>query len=328
MKIKFRDKAVAILLLTVLVIYAVFNYVVSPANIEVDKLKDKKEKVEAMLSDIEPLLKETQEKQEQKENVYEKYEMIKSSEASKTATSEEFLVYLGKSAETNNVKVTGFSDLGNSFEDGIYRACYDIELLGTPFEITHVIQDLDKMGIVYSVGSASFRQDKEYDYLKRFFDTKTNLLWYTEPEEKEEEKSDEEQVVAEEPTEQKTEEVIVPPKTETVKPIPEQNESADNTEKVEDETEQQKDKENVLLPENESIENRLDELLKLSSFRPRYRVVPLSNLVTSENPYTNKMRLSFTVSLIMFKEPSPDTSFIKVEKAEESVETEEDDEVF
>ena len=64
MKIKFRDKAIALLLLTVFVIYAVFNYIVFPANNEVDKLKNEKEKVEAMLSDIEPLLKETEEKQE------------------------------------------------------------------------------------------------------------------------------------------------------------------------------------------------------------------------------------------------------------------------
>ena len=60
MKIKFRDKVIAVLLLTVFVIYAVFNYVVFPANKEVDKLKEKKEKVEAKLSDIEPLLKETE----------------------------------------------------------------------------------------------------------------------------------------------------------------------------------------------------------------------------------------------------------------------------
>ena len=45
MKIKFRDKAIALLLLTVFVIYAVFNYIVFPANNEVDKLKNEKEKV-------------------------------------------------------------------------------------------------------------------------------------------------------------------------------------------------------------------------------------------------------------------------------------------
>ena len=61
MKLKFRDKAIGLLLLMVFAIYAVFNYIVFPANKEVDKLKEKKEKVEALLSDIEPLLKETEE---------------------------------------------------------------------------------------------------------------------------------------------------------------------------------------------------------------------------------------------------------------------------
>lgn len=335
MKIKFRNKAIALLLLTVFVIYAVFNYIVFPANKEVDKLKNEKEKVEAMLSDIEPLLKETEEKQEKKEEVYEKYDLIKFAEASKTATSEEFLVYIGKSAETNNVKVTGFSDLGNTFEDGIYRACYDIELSGTPFAINHVLQDLDTMGIECSVGSVSFRQDKEYDYLKRFFDSETNLNWYTEPEEEEKEpEKKEDALVEQQPTEQQPvpqapAEPISPPQTESVKPKPEQNEPIHKNEKVEAESVEPGGQEGIVIPDDDSIENRLDELLKLSSFNPYYKVIPLTNTtVITENPYTNEMRLSFTVCLIMFNEPSPETSFINIENAEESEETEEDDEVF
>lgn len=333
MKIKFRDKVIAVLLLTVFVIYAVFNYVVFPANKEVDKLKEKKEKVEAKQSDIEPLLKETEEKLLQKDKVYEKYDLIKFAEASKTATSEEFLVYIGQSAETNNVKVTGFSDLGNSFEDGIYRACYDIELSGTPFAITHVIQDLDKMGIECSVGSVSFRQDKEYDYLKRFFDTETNLNWYTEPEE-EEEPENKEDALAQQPTEQQPipqapAEPINPPQTESVKPKPEKNETIHKNEKVEAETVEPGGQQGIVIPDDESIEDRLDELLKLSSFNPYYRIMPLTNTtVITENPYTNEMRLSFTVCLIMFNEPSPETSFISPPESEESEETEEVDEVF
>ena len=174
MKIKFRDKIIALVLISVFAIYAVFNYIVTPANKEVDKLKEKKEKVAAILSDIEPLLKETEEKEAQKAEAQKKYDQIKFEEASKTATSEEFLVYIGKNAEENNVKVTGFSDLGSIYDDGIYRAYYDIALSGTPFSINRVIKELDKMGIVCSVGSVSFRQDKEYDYLNRFFDFETN----------------------------------------------------------------------------------------------------------------------------------------------------------
>ena len=317
MKLRFRDKAIALLLLTAFAIYAVFNYVVFPANKEVDKLKEKKEKVEALLSDIDPLLKETEEKQMQKDKIYEKYDLIRFSEGSNTATSEEFLVFLGSSAETNNVKVTGFSDLGNSFEDGVYKAYYDVELSGTPYAIKNVVGDLDTMGIVFSVGSASFRQDKEYDYLRRFFDAESNLTWYTEPEE--------EEVKEEAPTEQTPMEQAPPPQT-----TPPQAESSQSKP---EEKEEPKNKEGVVIPyddeEDESIENRLDELLKLRASNSGYRVMPLTNTtVISENPYTNEMRLAFTVCLIMFNEPSPETSFINVQKVEESEETEEDDEVF
>ena len=327
MKLKFRDKAIALLLLMAFAIYAVFNYIVFPANKDVDELKEKKEKVEALLSDIDPLLKEAEEKLTKKDKLYEKYDIIRSSEGSNTATSEEFLVFLGGSAETNNVKVTGFSDLGNTFEDGIYKAYYDVELSGTPYAIKNVVADLDTMGIVFSVGSVSFRQDKEYDYLRRFFDAESNLTWYTEPEEEE---IKEETPAEQTPTEQAPATQISPPQNESSQPKPEQNAPIHKNEKVEAETIEPGNNEGFVIPDDEnSIEDRLDELLKLQTFNSGHRVMPLTNTtVISENPYTNEMRLAFTICLVMFNEPSPETSFINVQKIEESEETEEDDEVF
>lgn len=330
MKIKFRDKIIALVLISIFAIYAVFNYIVIPANKEVDKLKEKKEKVAAILSDIEPLLKETEEKEAQKAEAQKKYDQIKFEEASKTATSEEFLVYIGKNAEENNVKVTGFSDLGSIYDDGIYRAYYDIELSGTPFSINRVIKELDKMGIVCSVGSVSFRQDKEYDYLNRFFDFETNLKWYTEPEEEEETESTEKE---EPPGEIETAEPkpgeIKP--AETIPPIPVTPPPASNEQQdppvhknEEPQTKEPDSHEGFVVPDEESIENRLDDLLKLRSSNSRYKVIPLANTVVSENPYTDEMRLSFTVCLVMFSEPSSETSFIKIEKVEESEDAEDD----
>ena len=327
MKLKFRDKAIAVVLLCSFAIYLVFNHIVAPANNEVDKLKDKKEKVEALLSDIEPLLKETEEKEAKKEEVYKKYDMIKFNEAGKTATSEELLVYIGGSAEKNNVKVTGFSDLGYTFEDGIYRSYYDIELTGSPYAMTHVIEELDVMGIVCSVGSVSFRQDKEYDYLKRFFDTLTNLDWYTEPEEEEQKEESEEPPAEENPQQilqqQTPQEQTPPSQTETVKPQPEPNKPVEKNEKVEGEVVEPGGQEGIVIPDDDSIEDRLNELLKTKSFNKTYRVVPLTNTtVITENPYSNEMRLSITICLTMFNEPTPETSFIKIQESEE------DDEVF
>lgn len=329
MKLRFRDKAVVVVLLCSFAVYLVFNHIVVPADKEANKLNEKKEKVEALLSDIEPLLQETEKKKTQRKKASEKLEEIKSEKAFKTATSEEFLVFLGKNAEENNVKVTGFSDLGNTSEDGIYKAYYDIELSGTPFALTHVVESLDTMGINYSVGSVSFRQDKEYDYLKRFFDAYTNLDWYTEhEEEKKEPEKKEDALVEQQPTEQQPvpqapAEPISPPQTESVKPKPEQNEPIHKNEKVEAESVEPGGQEGIVIPDDDSIENRLDELLKLSSFNPYYKVIPLTNTtVITENPYTNEMRLSFTICLTMFNEPSPETSFINIEESEE------DDEVF
>lgn len=303
---KFRDKAIAFVLLSVMAIYAVFNYVVLPANQDLDEMKEKKKKVEFMVSDIDPLLKETEEKQSQKDILYEKYDLIRCSRAFNTATSEEFLVYIGSSAEKNNVKLTGFSDLGTTFEDGVYKAYYDIELSGGHFSITNVIQDLDRMGIVFSVGSASFRQDKEYDYLKRFFDFESNLTWYTESEEENENTSKDKTDV---PSEQKN--------------------SESGVDKDSGKTSQSDNKESIITPDNGSIEDRLEELLKMSSTNNGYVITPLTNTtVTSKTQNTNEMRLAFTVCLVMFNEPSEETSFINVEKSDSTEETGEDDGVF
>lgn len=323
MKLRFRDKAIVVVLLCSFAVYLVFNYIVVPADKEADKLKEKKEKVEALLSDIEPLLQETEKKKTQRKKASEKLEVIKSEKAFKTATSEEFLVFLGKNAEENNVKVTGFSDLGNTSEDGIYKAYYDIELSGTPFALTHVVEALDTMGINYSVGSVSFRQDKEYDYLKRFFDAYTNLAWYTEPEEEKKEEVKTGEASEGLPAEQAPSEQIKPPQTENIQPQPEQNKPIQKDEAVEAETVEPGDNKGFVMPDDNSIEDRLNELLRTSCFNRAYKVKPLTNTtVIAEAAYTDEMRLSFTICLTMFNEPSPETSFINIEEPEE------DDEVF
>lgn len=323
MKLRFRDKAIVVVLLCSFAVYLVFNHIVVPADKEADKLKEKKEKVEALLSDIEPLLQETEKKKTQREEASEKLEEIKSEKAFKTATSEEFLVFLGKNAEENNVKVTGFSDLGNTSEDGIYKAYYDIELSGTPFALTHVVEALDTMGIKYSVGSVSFRQDKEYDYLKRFFDAYTNLAWYTEPEEEKKEEVKTGETSENLPVEQAPAEQIKPPQTENIQPQPEQNKPIQKDEAFEAETVEPGDNKGFVMPDDNSIEDRLNELLRTSCFNRAYKVKPLTNTtVIAEASYTDEMRLSFTICLTMFNEPSPETSFINIEESEE------DDEVF
>lgn len=317
MKIKFRDKAIGVVLVLALSTAAVFNYIVFPANDNVKQLSKKKDEAARLVSDIEPLIEDFEDKKAERTNAEEKYEIIKSEEAYKTATSEEFLVFLGNSAEKNGVKVTGFSDLGTKYENGLYKSYYDVELSGMPLTVNRAIKELNTMGIKYSVGSFSFRQDKEYDYLKRFFDTMTGLSWYKEPEEKKEEppldeteKENEQQAVEapiekplnEKPTQEKPKEDNVVQKNEPIQGIviePEKNQGA-------------------VLPEDKNIEDRLNELLKTGLFNNTYRVMPLTNTIDETDILSSEMRLSFTVCLIMFNEPSDETSFINITETEDA----------
>lgn len=318
MKIKFRDKAIGVVLVLALSTAAVFNYIVFPANDNVKQLSKKKDEAARLVSDIEPLIEDFEDKKAERTNAEEKYEIIKSEEAYKTATSEEFLVFLGNSAEKNGVKVTGFSDLGTKYENGLYKSYYDVELSGMPLAVNRAIKELNTMGIKYSVGSFSFRQDKEYDYLKRFFDTMTGLSWYKEPEEEKEEptvdeteKENEQQAVDvpiekplyEKPTQEKPkEENNVVQKNEPIQGIviePEKNQG-------------------TVLPENKNIEDRLNELLRTGLFNNTYRVMPLTNTIAETDILSSEMRLSFTVCLIMFNEPSDETSFINITETEDA----------
>lgn len=317
MKIKFRDKAIGVVLVLALSTVAMFNYIVFPANDNVKQLSKKKDEAARLVSDIEPLIEDFEDKKAERTNAEEKYEIIKSEEAYKTATSEEFLVFLGNSAEKNGVKVTGFSDLGTKYENGLYKSYYDVELSGMPLALNRAIKELNTMGIKYSVGSFSFRQDKEYDYLKRFFDTMTGLSWYKEPEEEKEEppvdeteKENEQQAVDmpiekplnEKPTQEKPKEDNVVQKNEPIQGIviePEKNQG-------------------TVLPEDKNIEDRLNELLKTGLFNNTYRVMPLTNTIAETDILSSEMRLSFTVCLIMFNEPSDETSFINITETEDA----------
>jgi hypothetical protein len=296
----------------------VFNYIVFPANDNVKQLSKKKDEAARLVSDIEPLIEDFEDKKAERTNAEEKYEIIKSEEAYKTATSEEFLVFLGNSAEKNGVKVTGFSDLGNKYENGLYKSYYDVELSGMPLAVNRAINELNTMGIKYSVGSFSFRQDKEYDYLKRFFDTMTGLSWYKEPEEEKEEPPVNETEKENEP--QEDEVPLEKPLDE--KPIQEKPKEENNVvqknEPVQGIVIEPGKNQGTVLPEDKNIEDRLNELLKTGMFNPTYRVMPLTNTIAETDILSSEMRLSFTVCLIMFNEPSEETSFINITETEDA----------
>ncbi len=98
-------------------------------------------------------------------------------------------MYLGKKTTSSGVKLLTFNDFGTEEKGGIYKAKFDFELQGSAASINSILSAIDQMGVKYSVASLSFRQDKDYDYLKRFFDSTTKLPWYqaAETEEQQEE---------------------------------------------------------------------------------------------------------------------------------------------
>ena len=308
MKIKFRNKAIVTVLILTLVTGAVFNYIVFPITDNVEQLIQKKDEVSRLVSDIEPLLEDIEYKKAERQNAEEKYEIIRSEEACKTATSEEFLVFLGEGAEKNGVKVTGFSDLGYLYENGLYKAYYDVELSGMPLAVNRAIKELNTMGIKYSIGSVSFRQDKEYDYLKRFFDSLTNLQWYKEPEEEDSE-------IAENEIRNESE---IPNADNELESIKDKTNNVQKNEPIQGIVIEPEKNQGTVLPENKNIEDRLNELLRTSLFNDAYMVMPRTNTVAETTMFSNEMRLSFTICLIMFNEPSEETSFINITETEDA----------
>ena len=63
---------------------------------------------------------------------------------------------------------------------------FNFEIKGNSVNINNVLEDIKNMGIKCSFGSFSYRQDKDNDYLKRFFDDLSELPWYKEKKEEQE----------------------------------------------------------------------------------------------------------------------------------------------
>lgn len=331
MKIKFRDKAIGITVVLISLTYIVFNYIVFPAKKKVDALNKEKEIASAAVSDIEPLLDAEKELKSNIKAAEKKHNIIKTEEADKTATSEEFLVYLGNCAEKNNVKVIGFSDLGTVFEKGLYKSYYDVEMSGMPFDVNRAIKELDTMGIKYSVGSLSFRQDKEYDYLKRFFDDLTGLSWYKEPDIEEDKQITQapEKIPKEENKLENIKPIepeITPPENQVTQKPQEEIKKDDKeddkniihkNETVQGSVIEPEDNQGTVLPEDKNIEDRLNELLKTSALIYPYKVIRLTGITEKTSSGTDDMRISFTVCLTMFNEPTKETSIINIKNPED-----------
>ena len=298
MTLTFRDKIILLVLAFAVCIYGGYQTLWLPTTAKITELEEKKQSIENLAGDLEPLLQETEKLKKTEKEVKTGVNNIKSLSGGLTATNEEFLVFLGDSAKENNVMVSGFNELGTEVKDGIYRTVLDFELKGNGANINKVLEDINNMGIKCSFGSISYRQNEVYNYLKRFFDDLSELPWYKE--EPEEESENTEQDNAEDET-------VSPEQAIPQLPVIQTPVITDTpTDTVLPPTEDQRP---------ERIEDRLDDLLKETSYSGNkpYKVVFLSNSQNKLKPeykVGQQMRLNVTVCLIMYNEPSQETSFL------------------
>lgn len=299
MTVTLRDKFILLVLAFALLAYGGYKTLWIPATEKIALLEQNKAEVEGQSGDITPLEEKSEKLRSEEKELKDSVDNIKKLSGGLTTTNEEFLVFLGKSAEENNVAVSGFTDLGTTDTDGIYRSTFDFELKGSSADINKVLEDINNIGIKCSYGSVSFRQNEKYDYLKRFFDDLSDLPWYKEPE------KDDAANGPETIPEIKLPEITIPEYIPDYDLTPQPDEPAALPQPTEP-----SEKEETPKDEPKSIEERLNDLLEQTSANmPTYRITFLANSSDSCKSVQN-MRLSVTVCFIMYNEPSRETSFL------------------
>lgn len=308
MTLSFRDKCILLFLAFTVCVYGGYKMVWLPTSEKVAELEQKKITVEGLAGDISPLLEQSEKLKKEEKDLKASVENVKNFSGGLTTTNEEFLVFLGSSSEKNNVAVTGFNDLGTTSDNGIYRTVFDFELKGSSVDINKVLEDINNIGIKCSFGSVSYRQNENFDYLKRFFDDLSELPWYQEPKEEEQPK-DNVEIPPDEPK------ADVPP-PEIMHPIPE-----NPTPVIPNPTP-------VPTPEDKepkTLEERLEDLLEQTAYPSNkpYKVMFLTNTEQNGNLEYKRgqdMRLAVTVCFVMYNEPSLENSFLlKTEREENAV---------
>lgn len=305
MTLTMRDKIIMLVFAFVLCAYGAYRFLWVPAGEKIVQLEEKKLSVEGLAGDISPLIEKSDKLRQEEKKLKESVENIKSFSGGLTTTNEEFLVFLGNSTKENNVVVTGFNDLGMTNDGGIYKAVFDFELKGSSTDINKVLEDIVNIGIKCSFGSVSYRQNEQYDYLKRFFDDLSDLPWYKEPEN--DENQEPELIIPDIDISDFLPDFDIPDWSDIPDVVPEEPKQQEPAQEMPQEPE---------IPDNnepKSIEDRLNDLLEntYSANKP-YRVMFLANNQGSGVSYKEgqDMRLSVTVCFIMYNEPSMSTSFL------------------
>ena len=318
MELSMKGKFIAVAAISLIVAFGEYKFINQNLSERISALKTEKQEAKSLLTDITPLLKQSKDLKSKEQGLLERAESIKGDMSGMTIDNEEFLVFIGDETRKYNVKLTDYKNLGTDVKNGVYRMAVDFTLKGSTQNINNVLSALDNTGIKYSVGSVSFRQDGDFDYLMRFFDTITGLSWYKEPEEdKKEEKEiepEEELTIEEEPPIQYSapEPYIIPQEKEPQKKTTPEKPETKEPEQKEPEKNEQKPK------EPDSIDKRLDKLLELTKYTPENNGILLLANENTEYLAEREMKLSVTVCFIMFQKPTKETSFLTYTEAQDN----------
>ena len=315
MKLSMKGKFIVAIVLSLIVAFGEYKLINQNLAKRITGLKTEKQEAKSLLSDITPLLTQSKDLKKTEEGLLDRADNIRSELSGYTIDNEEFLVFIGDETRRNNVKLTDYKNLGTDEQNGVYRMAVDFTLKGTTRNINSVLTALDNTGIKYSVGSVSFRQNEDYDYLMRFFDTLTGLSWYKEPEEDKKKNVEKEQdTKPEEETKTSDEPVIryIEPEPYV---IPKERETPKQTPEPEPKTPEVKEPEPK---EPDSIDKRLDKLLEKTSYTPKKNGLVLLANENTEYFEEREMKMSVTVCFIMFQKPSKETSFLTYTEAEEN----------
>lgn len=316
-KLTVREKIILCVFAAVIVIYGSVNLIYTPLGNKISALKDEKTALKTTLTDKSETDKHLKQLNSDNEDLVKQISEIKKSETAKTLTKEEFLVFLSDAANKDGAQVIKFNDLGTECENGVWKETFDFEIRGTFKSINAVCNRIDLMGIRYSVGSMSLRQDKEYPYLQRKFDSFSNLEWYDDP------------IKPKEETEEAPVDETIPELPMTIEPLPEfPSVPLEPNPQIPQQQPQREPVQPEPTPEptptppntnNGNINDRLNELLKPTAYKSSgYKVVLLTN---SNETYDNGeiMTLSVTLQLIMYQEPIPGASVVITEDKDNAV---------
>lgn len=290
MKLTIRDRVILLIATIGIISYGGYQILWQPGLTKTAQMEHTKEELEGLALDISPLFKKTETLDKEEKMLNEKVTSLRDSSLSATLTKEDFLVLLGDSTQNNNAKLLKFQDLGISDADGLWEATYDMELQGTAYALGAVLSDIEKTGIKYSAGSISLRQNKDYPYLKRYFDDISNLPWYSEPE----------PTKTPQPSEMPEASPLPEYLPEIITPAPQEPSTQPTPTPYHDQPEVSPG------PEDKSIEKRLDELLTQTSYSGSYEI-RLLNTVQPDDTFEvgEEMRLAVTIRFIMMNEPTP-----------------------